>query len=129
MVKSINKQVEKEKKVATKQARKPFKVTGEYEDAVPEGFDFGAYKPLKKKNFKQEYLWYLHKAAEMEFKATKYKTEAEEIKKLGSPAERMKKKQIIRLQSKMDELKKQLTEQGIDVEALLAEAVAKAEKK
>lgn len=109
----------KEQKIV---ARKPFKVTGEYEEAIPEGFDFGTYKPLKKRNFKQEYLWYLHKAAEMKFKAEQYEKKAEEIKKLGSPAERAKKKQIIRLQSKMAELKEQLSSQGIDVEALLAEA-------
>lgn len=121
MVKVTKTEKPKEQKIV---ARKPFKVTGEYEEAVPEGFDFGTYKPLKKKNFKQDYLWYLHKAAEMKFKAERYEKEAEEIKKLGSPAERAKKKQIIRLQSKMAELKEQLSAQGIDVEALLAEAAA-----
>jgi len=105
-----------------KVTKSEFKLSKEpYDAAIPKGFNFDTFKALKKKNFKDEALYYEHRAFEMKFKAEKFEAQAEEIRKLGSPSERRKKKQIIKLQSKMDELKEQLSAQGIDVEALLAE--------
>lgn len=109
------------KVVATKTAKKTgFKVSEKpYGVAVPEAFSFKDHKPLRKKNFENEALFYEHKAAEMDYKRGDFLGKAEEARKLGSPKERAKKRQIIKLQEKMSELRKQLEGQGIDVDALL----------
>lgn len=111
------KKVEMAKKT---EARTEFKVSTEpYDIVVPEGFNFEDFKPLKKKNFITEPLYYEHRIAEMRYKIGVFEAKAEEAKKFGSAAERRQKKQILRLAVKMSELKEKLTEQGIDVEALL----------
>jgi len=112
--------VETEKKVV---ARTAFKISEEpYEVMIPDGFDFKVHKVLKKKNFKDDAMYYDHVAAGLDWKAKLFRSKAEECRKLGSPAERAKKRQMIRLNEKMEELKAQLTEQGIDVKALLEAA-------
>jgi len=92
----------------------PFKV------AMPEGFNFKVNKVLKKRDFTADHLFFEHRVAEMEYKAEIFKVQAEEAKKIGSSADRNRLKRVMKLQEKMDELKAQLTEQGIDVGALLA---------
>lgn len=116
------------KKKATKTA---FKISEKaYDVAVPKGFDFKIFKSLKKKNFTTEPLYFEHRAAEMVYRQEDFLAKAEESRKYGSTADRRKKKQYIKLQAKMIELKAQLTEQGVDVVALLkANAEAKAETK
>ena len=104
-------------------ARVAFKISATpYDVALPEGFDFKVHKILKKKNFTTEALYYEHRVLEMEFKAEKFAALAEECRTMGSAADRRKKKQIVKLNSKMNELKAQLIAQGIDVEALIAAA-------
>ena len=104
-------------------ARVAFKISETpYDVTVPEGFDFKVHKVLKKKNFATEALYYEHRVEEMNFKAAKFAALAEESRTMGSAADRRKKKQIVRLNSKMNELKAQLIAQGIDVEALIAAA-------
>lgn len=98
-----------------------------FTEAIPEGFDFKLHKSLKKKDFKEDYLYFEHRAAECEIKAVAYRDEAAEVKKLGSAKARGSAKRLVKMQDKMSELKKQLSEQGIDVEALLAKAKAEAE--
>ena len=101
--------------------RLSFKIAKEpYTIVVPEGFTFSVHKPLKKKNFVDEALFYDHKAAEMEFKREKFAAQAEECRKSGSPKQRAAKKRIIKLSEKMNELKKQLAAQGINVAELLS---------
>lgn len=96
--------------------------------AVPEGFDFKTNKSLKKKDFKEDYLYFEHRAAECDFKAVAYREEAVEVKKLGSAKSRGSAKRLVKLQDKMAELKKQLTDQGVDVEKLLEDAAKEAEE-
>lgn len=97
-----------------------FKISkNSYDVVIPDGFNFKDYKPLKKKNFKTDELYYRHRVKEMEFKMEAFVVKADEAKKLGSSSDRRKKKQIIKLQAKIIELKRLLTDQGIDVEALL----------
>ena len=106
-----------------KKTKAGFKVSDKpYDTAVPTDFNFENFKPLKKKNFVSDHLYFMHRANEMSFKRTAFLVKAEEAKKLGSSSEQRKKKQIVKLQSKMDELKQQLEAQGVDVKALLATA-------
>ncbi len=97
-----------------------FKISKDpYDVAVPDDFNFKDYKTLKKKNFKDDELYYRHRAEEMEFKREAFVVKADEAKRLGSSSDRRKKKQIVKLQVKVTELKQLLTDRGIDVEALL----------
>lgn len=93
--------------------------------AVPEGYNFDVNKPLKKKNFVTEDLFYMYRAAEMEHKAAQFRAKAEEAKKLGTGTEKNKAKKLIKMQERIEELKQSLAAQGIDVEKLLAELAAK----
>ena len=97
-----------------------------YDVAVPEGFNFKDYKPLKKRNFASETTYYLHRKEEMNYKAGIFAELAEEARTQGSAADRRKKKQIVQAQKKMAELRAQLEGQGIDVDAILAAASAEA---
>lgn len=100
-----------------------FKISKDpYDVAVPNGFNFKDYKSLKKKNFKTDELYYRHRAEEMEFKREAFVVKADEAKKLGSSSDQRKKKQIVKLQAKIVELKQLLTDQGIDVKTLLRAA-------
>ena len=121
--------VKKAKKAAAKTA---FKISKEpYAVAVPKNFSFVTYKPLKKKNFTTEALYFEHRAAQAEHQVKVFKDKAEESRTLGSTKERRQKKQVVKLANKMEELKATLTSQGVDVEAILKAAAAerKAEKK
>ena len=115
----VNVVVEPAKKTK-KVAKWTGKRTGLLEVAMPDGFSFAKHTALKKGDFKDEAIYCEHRAEQMNFKAKVWNEKAKEIRELGSPSERKKKKQVIKLSQKMDELKKQLAAQGIDVEALLA---------
>jgi hypothetical protein len=100
--------------------RTGFKIAAEpYDVAVPPGFNFLNYKPLKKKNFATEALYYEHRVAEMDFKSDSFAAQAEEARKFGDSKQRNKAKKIVKLNEKMAELRKQLTAQGINVDELL----------
>jgi len=101
--------------------RKGFKISETpYDVAMPDGFNFDDYKPLKKKNFAQEYTYFEHRALAAEHRAAKFRQMAKDSKKYGSTADRAKARRLVKLQTKMEELKTQLIEQGVDVEQLLA---------
>jgi len=105
--------------------RTGFKVSNElYDTCLPVGFNFKEFKPLKKRNFATEALYFEHRAEEMAYKMRAFTAQAEESRTMGSAADRRKKKQIVKLSEKMKELKAQLSAQGIDVEALIAAATA-----
>jgi len=107
---------------AEKKGRESFKLSKEaYKVAVPENFNFAEYKPLKKKNFETDELYYMHRAAEMQFRAGAFVQRATDAKLNGANrATAGKAKRLIKLTEKMAELRKQLEEQGIDVKAILA---------
>jgi len=88
---------------------------------VPEGFVFGKFAGLKKVDFAQEWFYLEHKAAECDAKAAALRTKAEESKKLGNSAQRGKTKRLMKLKEQLAVLTEQLSGQGIDVEALLAD--------
>jgi len=93
---------------------------GPFDTAVPAGFNFGSFKPLKKKSFKQEALYYDHRAAEMQYKKDLFENEAQVCRTQGSAADRAKARRIVKLQSTIDKLKEQLIAQGFDVAGLLS---------
>lgn len=92
---------------------------------VPMDFDFSKYRPLKKRDFAEEHMFYEHKAMELEAKAKLYREDAAESKALGSTADRAAARKLVAMTAKLDELRKGLADAGIDVDALLA-AAAKA---
>lgn len=91
-----------------------------FSEAVPEGFDFDKHKPLKKRDFKEEYLYYEFRAEDLERKAAKLREQAEESKKLGSGKARQKAKRLVKLKSQIAKLTESLKESGVDVESILA---------
>lgn len=100
-------------------ARKPMTVNEPLTEA-PADFDFNLYRPLKKRDFAEEHLFYEHKAMEMEFKAAQYRADAAESKKLGSSKDRAAARRLVKMTEKMAELQAQLVAAGVDVDALLA---------
>lgn len=86
---------------------------------LPGDFDFATMKGLKKKDFATDAAYYEYRAKELEARAAKFRTQAEEAKKMGTSAERKNAKRLVKLREKMDELKAQLAAQGVDVESLL----------
>lgn len=89
-------------------------------EAVPADFDPKVHKPLGRKNFKNEAVWYELKAQELEKKAASLRVEATNIGKLGNVKDRAKAKRLLDLQKRMAELSESLVAEGVDVEALLA---------
>ena len=90
--------------------------------SVPADFDYDAHKPLKKRDFAEEYMYLEYKAAECEAKASQFRKEAEECKKLGSSSARAAAKRLVKMTEKMGELTQQLKAAGVDVDALLKQA-------
>ena len=103
-----------------------FKVSEKaYDVAMPDKFDFKVHKPLKKSNFTEEHVYFGHRAEYAKYQVKVWEAKAAESKLLGSTKERRQKKAVVRLQSKMTELRTQLEKQGIDVTALLKAAAEK----
>jgi hypothetical protein len=101
---------------------------------IPSDFSSKIHKPLKRKDFKDEALWFELRAAELEAKAKRARAEADNVRKLGGVKDRAKAKRLISMQKRMAEISEQLTAQGVDVAALLGslsgngEAAAPAKK-
>jgi len=95
-----------------------------FKEAVPAGYDFAKHKPLKKRDYEADHLFYEYRAVDCENKAKAFRVQAEEAKLLGSAQDRNKAKRYVKLQEKMAVLKSQLIAQGINVEELLATAAA-----
>lgn len=92
-----------------------------FDVAVPEGFVFGKHKTLKKNMFQADHLYFTHRAADLASRSEQFVVKAEEAKRLGSGKERNKAKRLRKMQEKMAELRKELEDQGIDVNELLKE--------
>jgi len=92
-----------------------------FKEAMPEGFNFKVNRGLRKRDFTADHLFFEYRALEMDAKAIIFRAQAEEAKKIGSSADRNRLKRVIKLQEKMNELKEQLSAQGIDVDKLLAD--------
>lgn len=99
-----------------------------YSVAMPTGFDWDKNKPMKKRQFTSDAIYYEHRAEQMTYKADAFRAKAKEIAALGSRADQAKAKKMLKLSNKIAELKAELAGQGIDVEELM-KAAAKAETK
>lgn len=91
----------------------------------PGDFDPKKHKPLKRSNFADETVFMLHQADQMESKAKLLRAEVEQIRALGSARDVKAAKKISAMLTKVDELKAQLAEDGVDIQKLL-DAVAAA---
>jgi hypothetical protein len=115
----VKKTVITDKSVEKKTGRTGFKpATTPYDVAVPPEFNFADHKPLKKKNFASEELYYNHRAAEMDYKAGLWRKKAEEAKAAGTPKARQAKRRLEKMMVKLEEMKKELAAQGVDVTKL-----------
>jgi len=88
---------------------------------VPEDFDSRTHKALKKTDFETDGAFFRMRAAQCQANADKFMKEAELSDKLGSRKDRAKVKKLEAMQSKMEELKKQLAEAGVDIESLVGD--------
>ena len=80
----------------------PFKV------AVPEGFDFKIHANLKKKDYVGDHLYFEMRAVGAELAAVAFRELAAEAEKMGSTKDRAKAKKLVKMTSKLSELKQQL---------------------
>jgi hypothetical protein len=113
---------------ATATDSKPKRVQPPKDDyPIPEGglvtwptdWSISKHKPLAKKNFADEAVYYDGKAAMYEKMAANARREAETSRKLGGLADRGKAKKLIKMQEKFLELRKQMEADNIDVDAIL----------
>jgi hypothetical protein len=102
-----------------KKGRDEYKVPEGGFATVPADFDSKLHKPLKRKDFKDESLWFELRALDLEKKAARMRREGENIKKLGGVKDRVKAKRLLSMQKRMEDLKATLKSEGIDAEALL----------
>lgn len=97
-------------------------------DKIPDDFNPKAHKPLQRRDFNDESIWFEVKAREMEAKAADYRKQATEFKALGGAAKSGQAKRLLAMQKRVAELTAQLAAQGLDVNAILAAANAAAAK-
>ena len=122
----------KDDKAKKESKRKPHPLVGSKDENVypfgttPADYDFAKMKPLGKKDFESDHTFFSYKAADADFRADFYRARAEEAKVLGSSKERAKAKRLVKMQEKIAELRAQLEDQGVDVDALLDNAAAAA---
>ena len=88
--------------------------------AWPEDYKSSVHKPLKRDAFADESVWYHEKANQFEAKARKFRTEAEQITKLGGIKDRTTAKKLVKLHARLAEMAASLEAEGVDVSALLA---------
>ena len=90
-----------------------------FKSEMPDGFEFGKFDKLKKKDFVEDYVYILHRAESFAYRAGLLREQSEEMKKLGSSKQRSKTKRLLKLREQFAALSAQLEEQGIDVDGLL----------
>ena len=95
--------------------------------ATPEDFDFQAHRELKKKDFQAEHQWYTHKSDACVAKAERYQELGEASKQKGGKKEKAAAKRLVKMQKTMATLQKTLKAAGMNVEELMAKALAEAE--
>lgn len=96
--------------------------------AIPDDFDPKKHVPLQRKAFADDGLFWEMRAVHAEKQAVEYRRRAEESKRLGGVKDKAKAKQLIRMVERLEALKKQLADQGLDPAAILGAAVAAPEE-
>jgi hypothetical protein len=134
MAKTTDKQTDKSTKKPDRPARPkrpgrtsmphPAGTAYPFDAAVPVGYNWATMKLLHKKDFATNTLFFEYKAAECDVKKAAFLKAAEAAKKGPKAAGAAKK--LVKMQEKMIELRKTLTDQGINVDEMLAQMAAQA---
>ena len=93
---------------------------GDTIEALPDDFDFAKHKAVAKKFWDADWKYVQHRAEECTWKAGVLEAKALKMKELGSKKDRQRMNRLQKMTAKMEELKKELEESGVDVEAPLA---------
>lgn len=123
-VKSVG---EKKKKKKEKKERpqhpliKQAAAKGEKLKELPGDFDFEQHEPLKKSTFDADWKFFDYKAREFRHRADVFDARAAEAKKHGTKKDRNAISRLKKMQDKMSELMDKLREDGVDVDAVLAD--------
>lgn len=96
---------------------------------IPADYDPKKHKPLQRRHFEDESLWWELRARHYDSLAVKCRQEAVTAKTTGSAADRVKARRLAQMAKKLEELKSSLSGQGVDVEAIIKAAMASSEKK
>ena len=94
--------------------------TGGQIAAMPEDFLFGKQAQIKRNTFELDHEYFKYRAKHLRFQADKFDARAEEAEKFGSKKDRSAAGRLLKMQSKIDELRTQLEDSGVDVDAMLA---------
>lgn len=86
---------------------------------APEDFNPKKHAPLKRKKFVEDWDFFDYKTADLRRRADLYEEKAEESRRMGTGVSRKKAKRLTKMRDVMEALKKELSEQGVDVEAIL----------
>lgn len=89
---------------------------------IPADFDAKIHKPLQRRDFEDEGMWYELQARKLDEKAAKLRQLAKESKALGNTTERAKTKRLVQMNKKMLELADQLRAAGVPVDDILAKS-------
>jgi hypothetical protein len=116
---------EKAKKVKRERVQYPIPEGGL--EIYPTDYDSKKFKPLKKKDFKDEALYIEARATHLETQAKNLREEAANMRKMGGVKDKGKAKRLLAMQKRMAELKASLAGEGVDVDALLASMAAPTE--
>jgi hypothetical protein len=84
-------------------------------EALPTDFDRRKHKPLKRTDFADESLWLDWQAQALEDRAKSLRQQADDLRKMGDPANRQRIKQLRSLQKRAATLTQELKADGIDV--------------
>jgi len=91
---------------------------------IPADYSRKIHTDLKRKHFASEDLYYTMMANRAKAHMESFLLKAEDAKKVGNVADKKRAKKLLKMREQMAELRKQLEEQNIDVDALFAAASA-----
>ena len=89
---------------------------------VPADYDRKIHKDLKRGQFTDDAQFFGFMASRAQAKVDFFLRKAEEAKRVGNTADRARAKKLLKMREQMAALRKQLEEQNVDVDALLASA-------
>lgn len=110
---------ETEEKKGPKRNRHPMSLRDHSCAEIPGDYDWDKHKPFMKVDFTHEYTWFEFRAIDLERRAAKFRKDAETSRTLGSGADRLKAKTLVKLVGKVADLKLLLERKGVNVEELL----------
>ena len=85
-----------------------------------EGYNPKIHKSIKRADFEDEAVFLEYQADALEARAAILRQQAEETRKLGSVAQRVRAKKLLAFQTQIEKITSELEGEGCDIEALLA---------